>query len=86
MQMIEGEQQVVLDLFETIREDSQHSGLIKVMSGAVLRRSFEDWTMWFSNMEDSGELPPFEDYLQENLGLNTFQRDAEHAGKLMVSF
>ncbi len=86
MQMIEGEKQVVLDLFETIREDTRHCGVIKIMSGDVLRRSFEDWTMGFSNMEDSGELPSFGDYLHDNLGLRTFQKDAENARKFMVSF
>lgn len=42
--------------------------------------------MEFSNMEDSGELPSLGDYLQENLGLRTYQKDAEHARKLMVRF
>lgn len=85
MQMLEGDKQVVLELFETIKHDSRHKGVIQVMAGDK-HRNFEDWSMGFSNMDEVGNFPSLDEYLDENLGLRTFQEDARHARKFMISF
>ena len=86
MQMIEGDKPAVLKLFESIKHDSRHTGVIEIMAGEIPDRNFEDWSMGFSFMDQSDDLPSLDDYWKANFGTRTFQRDAEHARKFMISF
>ncbi len=86
MQMLEGDKQVILELFESIKRDSRHTGVIEIMAGEIQHRNFENWSMGFSNMDEAGDFRALGDYLEVNLGLRTFQKDAENARKFMISF
>ena len=55
VQVIEGPADKVSALFETIRNDPRHSGVITLWSGPVTSRVFPDWRMGFASVED---LPP----------------------------
>ena len=86
MQMIEGKKQVVMDLFHTIKNDNRHSSVITIMAGEIPERNFENWSMGFCNMDQVGDFPHFDDYIQDNLALRSFQQDTEGAYKFMMLF
>jgi hypothetical protein len=46
-QVLEGERQAVLGLYEKIEKDKRHRGALVVQSGEVTERTFSDWRMAF---------------------------------------
>lgn len=86
MQMLEGDKQVVSDLFETIRKDGRHTGVHIVLSGDIAERNFEDWSMGFFNMDKAGEFPKYSDYIDEKINLRSFEEDSQDACEFMVKF
>jgi hypothetical protein len=86
MQMLEGEKQVVSDLFDAIRKDDRHTGVHIVLTGNIEKRNFEDWSMGFFNMDKVDEFPKYGDYINENITLRSFEADSQDAYELMVMF
>ena len=86
MQMLEGDKQVVLDLYDDIRKDDRHTGFHKVLAGDIKQRNFEDWSMGFFNMDKAGDLPEFKDYIEEKLALRSFEADSQDAYDFMIMF
>lgn len=50
MQVIEGEEQVVADLYQHIVRDSRHHNLLKLADKAIEQRQFADWSMAFDEV------------------------------------
>ena len=86
MQMLEGEKQVVLDLYDKIRNDDRHTGIHTVLSGDVEERNFKDWSMGFFNMDKAGEFPKYSEYINENLTLRSFEAGSQDAYDFIVLF
>lgn len=86
MQMLEGEKQVVLDLYEQIRNDDRHTAVHPVLADEIQERNFEDWSMGFFNMDKAGEYPQYSEYINENLALRSFQVDSQDAYEFMLMF
>lgn len=86
MQMLEGEKQVVLDLYEDIKKDERHTGFHAVLEGDIQERNFEDWSMGFFNMDKAGEFPKYSEYIKENLALRSFETDSQDAYEFMLMF
>lgn len=86
MQIIEGEKDIILKLFDTIKNDGRHKDVIKIMTGDIEKNNFRDWSMGFMYMNEAGNFPDYDDYIQENLNLRSFQNNAEDAYKFIVSF
>ncbi len=85
MQMLEGRQQTVLELYATICADVRHKGVITVQQARIAQRNFPDWTMGFQNMDKIVDAQ-FEDYIRDNLTLRSFAEDAQNAYHFMVQF
>jgi hypothetical protein len=47
LQVIEGEEDVITNLFEKIKKDSRHKGIICLFSENVKEKQFSDWSMGF---------------------------------------
>jgi len=86
MQMLEGEKQVVLDLYDEIKKDERHTGFHTVLEGDIGERNFEDWSMGFFNMDKAGEFPKYSEFIKENLALRSFEADFQDAYKFMLLF
>jgi hypothetical protein len=56
IQFLEGDQAAVNTVYERIKADSRHGGLITLRSGTAPERSFEGWSMGFSPLPES-EIP-----------------------------
>lgn len=58
MQVLEGEEETVTGLFDTIRRDARHFGVNAVLHEEIAERQFPDWSMAFRNFDrDDTELP-----------------------------
>ena len=86
MQMLEGDKQVILDLYDDIKKDDRHTGFHTVLAGDIEARNFEDWSMGFFNMDKAGDLPKYRDYIEENLALRSFEADSQDAYEFMIMF
>jgi len=47
LQLIEGEQAVITDLYNTIAKDNRHQSVEKIWDAPLKARSFSDWSMAF---------------------------------------
>lgn len=86
MQMLEGEKQTVLELFETIKKDERHKDVYTILTGDIEKRNFEDWSMGFCNMDKTGGEAQYNVYIKQNLLLRKFHKDSRKAYRFMVSF
>jgi hypothetical protein len=86
MQMLEGEKQPVLDLYDKITKDDRHTGIHTVLEGDIEERNFEDWSMGFFNMEKADEFPKYKDYIDEKFSLRNFDADSQDAYEFIVMF
>ena len=67
MQLIEGEREDILALWETIRSDERHTSARVVFEAPIKERGFANWTMGFRNLSDinTDDLEGFSDYLDK---------------------
>lgn len=86
MQMLEGEKQIVLDLYEAIKKDDRHTGVLTMLTDEIAERNFKDWSMGFFNMDETGEFPNYKDYINENITLKSFHADSHDAYDFMLIF
>jgi len=87
MQMLEGEQSVILGLFEKIKRDRRHKDVIKILDGEIQQRNFQNWSMGFVNMNEVGDdYPSFNEFFAGKVELRKFQEDAQLARQFIVNF
>jgi hypothetical protein len=88
MQVLEGEEEAVLELYAKIGEDPRHRGEITLHKGSSERRNFPEWTMGFQNL-DSPEArlqPGYSDFLDAPLTGREFAGEPSRAQKLLLTF
>lgn len=66
LQVIEGEKKIVKQLFEKIKLDPRHKGIICVFDDVIKERNFKDWSMGFCALEYEN--------LRQICGYETFER------------
>jgi hypothetical protein len=69
LQVIEGEKEAIENIFENIKKDSRHKGIICVFNQKVEKREFPDWSMGFykSNYENLRKICGFENLNKKEL-------------------
>lgn len=77
MQVLEGEESAVRQLFHTIENDTRHSGTIVLMEDPVDERLFGKWSMGFRNLTDAEVLTTegFNPFMNHALDLFSFKDD-----------
>ena len=63
MQILEGEKETVLELYDTITNDERHRSVKTFWEDSISERGFSRWAMGFVNT-DNIELPTFKGYSQ----------------------
>ncbi|PWA06190.1 BLUF domain-containing protein [Flavobacterium psychrotolerans] len=66
LQVIEGPSKSIISLFERIKKDKRHTGILTVCNDVIYEKQFPDWSMGFS--------PIVYKKLQKTIGLETFNR------------
>lgn len=88
IQVIEGEESVVLSLHQKIVNDPRHSNLITLLQRPLTERMFGNWTMGFRNLGEESEetLPGFTRFLAETQKPENLTQNAERVYKLLLTF
>jgi len=87
MQVLEGEERSVKDLYETIARDPRHKGAILVLQGPEETRQFGDWTMAFRDLSTSGPRSSgYSDFLNTRLSSAEFTADPSLCHRLLATF
>lgn len=86
MQMLEGEDAAVRDLYARISADRRHRDVRLVASGELPKRHFSDWSMGFRNMDQFADLPDYDTYLARQLDEGTVSREERAAFRFMFHF
>lgn len=78
MQLLEGEERTVRDLYARIAADSRHHELVVIWTSTADHRRFPDWTMGF---EDLGHETPQQNYIRRRNA--ALQRSLTSSGQLI---
>jgi hypothetical protein len=69
IQVLEGEKQTITSLFENIKVDKRHNGVICVLNRSIKKRQFNNWAMGYcaTNYSDLKKIYGFENINKEEL-------------------
>jgi hypothetical protein len=69
IQVLEGSETTICSLFEKIKKDKRHKGLICVNNNSILQRQFRDWVMGYysGSYQNLRKLHGFENFNKEEL-------------------
>ena len=65
LQVLEGEEDVLLDLYEKIEQDSRHNNIFVILKQKCKRRIFENYKSRFSIVKSKEELQTIQTYLNQ---------------------
>jgi hypothetical protein len=70
IQVLEGDETVVMTTHQRIAKDPRHCGLITLLQGREGEREFTDWSMGFRKVEGSeaASLPGYSEFLNKGAG------------------
>ena len=88
MQLLEGEENVVRELYGTITLDPRHRGVMLLLDEPTDERLFADWTMSFKDLSDPDldALPGFAPFRNIRLTSNDIGNDAESSLNVLRFF
>ncbi|MEL6268497.1 MAG: BLUF domain-containing protein [Chloroflexota bacterium] len=88
LQILEGEEEKVEELFKSISKDERHRSVSVIYRRPIEERSFDDWSMGFVNMDAPPPVdkPGFNDYLQQPISKDAFEDNPSHAHIFMKNF
>jgi len=86
LQVLEGERDDVLRLFQTIEKDERHFGVIRLYEKQIVEREFSRWTMAFQDLNGDGArfLEGYDEFLNPGFDLRGIK--PTEATKLMNIF
>lgn len=73
-QVMEGEEEVLLELYEKIRKDSRHKDVFEVFNKTALTSVFTDYNSSFNIITAKPELERVKEYLDSNRRSTTFEK------------
>jgi hypothetical protein len=88
MQALEGEKEVLTDLFEKISHDRCHHHIIRLIQGPVEERNFPNSAMSFRdlNSPELRKLPGYSEFLNTPLNGELLARDTPACERLLLFF
>jgi hypothetical protein len=88
IQVIEGENDAVLQLYKNIKNDPRHKDVTLLSKDPITKRQFPDWRMGFRNIDQmtEEELEGFSDFLNNDFSPAYFKDKPTRAYILLLSF
>ncbi len=88
LQVLEGDEEKVTRLYNTIAEDARHDGILKLSQRPISQREFGDWKMGFVDLEQLKleDVPGYSDYLNASLTADTFEDNPSLAMTFLQAF
>jgi acylphosphatase len=86
VQVIEGEEHKVKELYSIISDDERHKNILKISGGPLATRNFADWSMGYRSVT-SDEMSRFNSYVNPlNQGDFLGDKDAHPAITILKTF
>lgn len=87
MQLIEGEEDTIRSLWNSIRSDKRHLSVRIMYEGAIEKRGFADWSMGFRDLTgvDMKEFPGYSSYLDNGFTSEILAEHPSSARRMMES-
>ncbi|MGM0531432.1 MAG: BLUF domain-containing protein [Bacteroidota bacterium] len=65
IQVIEGTEETIHNLFKAIEQDTRHTNVVKLLEESIENRAFPDWSMGFRRIskKQTSRIPGFSDFL-----------------------
>ena len=88
MQVLEGPDDAVNELFEKIKKDPRHHGVSIILSEQIETRQFPNWEMAFVNLDNPAikNEPNYSQFLEEDFTSATYLQSPSRAKKLLLNF
>lgn len=88
MQALEGPDQAVLALFERVRSDPRHHGVLTLLKEQIAERRFPDWSMSLKRVDrlDAAQRSQINPFLKEGFTADTYRKNPTSAVKLLLTF
>lgn len=88
IQVVEGERQILQDLFQNIKKDLRHSNLVELLEEPITSRSFPNWSMGFKIVgnKELERIPGFSGLMNDNYHSVPLPGIAEQVLILLNSF
>lgn len=88
MQLLEGEKHRVIKLYEYIKLDPRHTGILTLLSTEESERMFPQWSMAYRDLSDPAvtQQPGFSEFLGNDLGARAFFENPTRAQRLLMHF
>jgi len=84
VQALEGEDDAIEHLYQKIKKDQRHTGLIRVLHKQIDEREFGDWSMGFKDI--SGQLTGANTVLNHSLSEPQLLPNAGEAQKMLLHY
>jgi hypothetical protein len=88
MQALEGPDDVVMALYETIKKDSRHKDVSIISTEKIQKRQFPAWEMAFTNL-DNPEIrnePGYSQFLQDEFTADIYRENPLRAYIMLLTF
>ena len=87
-QVLEGEEDVVRQTFDSIEKDERHTAIDVLFEGEVEEREFPDWQMGFLNLDgvDIETLQGYSDFLSREDNAKDFLENLSRGKRLALMF
>ncbi|PSQ83400.1 MAG: hypothetical protein BRD44_04655 [Bacteroidetes bacterium QS_7_67_15] len=89
LQVLEGDDEDVLHVYDLIKGDERHRGLVNVLQEPIGERSFSDWKMSFRRVEDADLKAVPEGYsrfMENGFDGDAFEDEPNHALEILSYF
>ena len=88
MQVLEGDERDVLDVFGDIRKDQRHKSVDTLRIEYIQCRNFPNWSMGFVNIDnlDTPSLPGFTRFLESDFSSEFFTENTGEAHAILSTF
>ena len=86
LQFLEGDKQIVLNLYNEIAHDPRHSHVAVLQMNDTEHRYFSDWSMGFYNLNNEDDLNQLTHFSDQKIEFSEFRHDAPKAYQLLKQF
>lgn len=88
MQVLEGPEKDVHEIYESILKDSRNTGNVKLLEEPIDQRDFSGWSMGFKNLESCTpeELPGFSEIFDGKLDKDIACNNKSFTINLLINF
>lgn len=88
MQVLEGEEASVMEVFHDIERDSRHKSVDTLRTEYIQHRDFPDWSMGFRNFSklDPSIMPGFTRFLEHDFRSEYFSEASVEAHAMLLAF